>query len=96
MKIHKHTHTHTHTHTHHSHTQTHTNTFIDRYIQICFLYGYIQIRKHSMITLIFNLNLKLLWIHNINRPCKFPSIIYKRSSIKCFVEWKYLALILSE
>ena len=60
-------------------------------------FGYIKIKKCSIIILILNLKFKLLWIYSTNRPSKFSSLfITQKSSIKCFFEWKCLALILSE
>ena len=61
--------------------------------------SYRKVQKSSMITLMFNLKFKLLWKYFTNRPFKLspsPSFIAQISSVKHFVQWKCLALILSE
>ena len=53
--------------------------------------------KNSIMTLMFSFMFKLLWVYFTKRPSKFYTMIYSaKSLLKRFVEWKYLALILSE
>ena len=67
-----------------THTHTHTKT-------------HTQIQKCSMIKLMFNFKFKLFrYISQIDILNSLPSFIAKKVSVKCFVEKKYLALILSE
>ena len=62
------------------------------FYQMIYIYLYIKVKKtqHDL-TLMFNLKFKLLWIYTTNRPSKFSTIIHsERSSMKRFVEWKYI------